>query len=260
MTGRTCANCGWNDNTVVDEVWGLPAPESDRPTTPGVPPPPAPPATVIAVPPQGPTTMPMSQPVPAGGYSAPPPPVPPTPAGRYPSGSPVGPPSTPPHRSRTGLVIAAVVGVLVLAVGAFFVFGGDGDGSATDDTRTERTERTDDPDDTRETDETEPDETTPDETTPDETDPDSTEAPGPASTDDPTVPSQAPDPNRDYPDTVRTNFLDACEEGSPSTTCECILDGLETIYTLEEFAALEQAYVATGEFGADFTQIVAGCQ
>jgi len=244
MNGQTCANCGWSDNTLVDEVWGLPAPDEPAPPARATVPPPPP--TVIAVAPQGPSTMSSSQPIPSGGYAAPVPPVPPSPSGGAAYQPQPPQPPQPPSKSRAGFIVAAVVAVAVLAIGAIVVFGGGDDESATADTRTERT------DDTRET--------TPDtdETTPDTTE-NTTENTNPTPESDP-VNTATPDPGRDYPDGVRTNFLDACEENSPAATCLCILEGLETVYSLDEFAALEQEFTETGVFSDTFTSVVAGCQ
>lgn len=230
MTGRTCANCGWNDATVVDEVWGLPAPEGAEPPTPAAPVAP----TQIAVPPQA------EAPRPSASAPPPPPPTPPSSTAFVPF-TPGGPA---PSKSRTGVIIGAVVAVLVLGIGAFVVFGGgDDDSSATDDTRTERT------DDTRDTEDTEPEDTEPEDT-------EATE-PGTVVTEPGTVVTAGSD---DYPEAVRTNFLDACQGNSSESTCVCILEELETVYDLDEFAALEQEFVTTDTLPPTFQAIVAECQ
>ncbi|MEO6124342.1 MAG: hypothetical protein ABIR32_11585 [Ilumatobacteraceae bacterium] len=241
MNGRTCANCGWDDATVVEEIWGLPAPQDPVESLPPAPPtaPQVAPPTVIAAP----APLPLHQPVQQTSYQSPVPPPPPR--TQYPAFSRGPVPS--PAKSHTGVIIGGLVAVVILAVGAFFVFGRSGDDStATDNTRTERTERTertDDPNDTAET----TAQTT------------ATTATATSSVLDP-ITTGAPDPTRDYPQDVRTNFLDACEVNSPTSTCVCILEGLETIYSIDEFAALEQQYKTTNQFTDAFNNVVASCK
>jgi hypothetical protein len=213
MNGRTCPNCGWVDLTASDDVWGLPGPAD-------------------AVHPPPPADVGSPAPPPAPALRPPVPPPPPAWTGSAPTApaAPVRPPSR-----RTAIAIAAVVAAVVLAIGAFVVFGGSDDDSAS--TRTDETR------------ETEPATTESVTTQPDTTEPDTT----------PT--SAAPDPSRDYPAGVRDNFLTSCVGAGTSTadTCLCILEDLETAYTLNEFAALEQT-LDPNALPPEFAAIVAGCQ
>lgn len=64
-----------------------------------------------------------------------------------------------------------------------------------------------------------------------------------------------------YPDEVRTNFLDSCNQSSGGNTeaCTCALESIEAKFSLEEFVALEQSMNNGTDVPAEITAAIQGC-
>ncbi|HYI60569.1 MAG TPA: serine/threonine-protein kinase [Acidimicrobiales bacterium] len=92
-----------------------------------------------------------------------------------------------------------------------------------------------------------------------------TAAGAPAPVSEGTTASSAPEPTGStastFPEQVRTNFVDACTAGDvEESVCTCVLDSLESTYTLAELAELE-ADIAAGEAPpAEIVDLFTSCQ
>jgi hypothetical protein len=225
-----CPKCGAPLDNGLDEVWGLPS------ATPPQPPPPSPPPPTVVTTESGGYGQPgPSQQSP---FSPPPPPPPASFAVPQPSGA-------GPRKSRTGIIIAAVVALIVVGVGVFALTRGDDD----DPVASDDTEQTNEPAPSDETSADSTDDTTAD-TTADSTDDTTGESIG----------GENVDPTRDYPELVRTNFITSCADGGNEDSCRCALEEIETQFSLEEFIALEQTFTDTDTLDPRLTAIIIGCQ
>ena len=62
-----------------------------------------------------------------------------------------------------------------------------------------------------------------------------------------------------YPDNIRNNFLSSCVGGVVTEKmCTCMIDGLEDIYTLDQFRAMEQR-LQRNQPDARFDKIIEDC-
>ena len=90
-------------------------------------------------------------------------------------------------------------------------------------------------------------------------------SPGPVATQPATESSSGiqpgtPDPDRDYPDQVRENFTRECvNSGGVASTCDCSLEAIEALLTLDEFIELEQQYLDTNVIDPILAQAFASC-
>ncbi len=63
-----------------------------------------------------------------------------------------------------------------------------------------------------------------------------------------------------FPQAVRDSFLDACLVQGTQGYCQCVLEGLEATYTLEDFSSMEGSLGDPNNLPPEVTEIIAGCQ
>lgn len=61
---------------------------------------------------------------------------------------------------------------------------------------------------------------------------------------------------RDYPATVRTNFISACTASSTADYCSCALEAIENKYTLGEYIVWESVALRGGQLPPDMIATV----
>lgn len=63
----------------------------------------------------------------------------------------------------------------------------------------------------------------------------------------------------EYPPEVNQNFMKECEINGSRRYCTCFFDVLQTKYTIEQFAELEEKIATSSEIQKEFERIAESC-